>query len=80
MWGSFDAFAPATQDTYLRNPTNGRDALSLWMTMAPIDFGDADISRAFLIEATHGPIATNAADVWIVAPLPDRPWRLWQVR
>ncbi len=79
MWGTFEAFAPATQDTRLRDPTTERDALCLWMTMAPMDFGDADTSRAWLIEATHGPIATNAADVWIVAPLPDGTWRLWQV-
>lgn len=81
MWGSFEAFAPATNDTKLHGATNERDALCLWMTMAPIDFGDADLSRAWLIEVTHGPIAsTNEMDVWIVAPVPDGTWRLWQVR
>lgn len=80
MWGGFEAFAPATQDARLRDPTNDRDTLCLWMTMAPIDFGDADLSRAWLFEATHGPIATNDMDVWIVAPLQDGTWSLWQVR
>jgi hypothetical protein len=80
MWGGFEAFAPATEDTRLRDPTDDRDTLCLWMTMAPIDVGDADLSRAWLIEATHGPIATNTAEMWIVAPLPDGTWRLWQVR
>ncbi len=80
MWGGFEAFAPATKDTKLRGATNERDALCLWMTMAPMDFGDADVLRAWLIEATHGPIATNSADEWIVAPLPDGTWSLWQVR
>lgn len=80
MWGGFEAFAPATKDTKLRGATNERDALCLWMTMAPIDFGDADLSRAWPIEATHGPIATDSADEWIVAPVPDGTWRLWQMR
>ncbi|MFN8520356.1 MAG: hypothetical protein U0667_13390 [Chloroflexota bacterium] len=80
MWGGFEAFAPATEDTRLRDASNERDALCLWMTMAPLDFGEADVSRAWLIEATHGPIAINSADEWIVAPLPDETWSLWQVR
>jgi hypothetical protein len=82
MWGSFDGFVggPATDDTELGATTDEREALCLWMTMAPMDFGDADVSRAWLIEVTHGPIATNSADEWIVAPLPDGTWSLWQVR
>ncbi len=80
MWGSFEAFAPATAHTELGSMTNEREALCLWMTMAPIDFGDADVSRAWLIEVTHGPISNNQADVWIVAPLRDGTWKLWQVR
>jgi hypothetical protein len=50
------------------------------MTMAPTDFGDADLSRAWLIEATHGTIADGPVQEWIVAPLPDGTWRLWLVR
>ena len=82
MWGGFDGFkgGPSTKDVDLGVATNDHETLCLWMTMGPTDFGDADLSRAWLIEVTHGPIANNSADEWIVAPLPDDSWSLWQVR
>ncbi len=82
MWGGFEPFVggPDTDDTRLGATTEDREALCLWMTIAPMDFGDADVSRAWLIEVTHGQIATHQADEWIVAPLPDGTWSLWQVR
>jgi hypothetical protein len=83
MWGDFEAFdsgSGPTNDFELGATTNEHDALCLWMTMGPTDFGDADLSRAWLIEVTHGPIATSQADEWIVARLRDGSWSLWQVR
>lgn len=82
MWGGFEAFDghPDALATRLRGATDDRDALCMWMTMAPIDFGDADLSRVWLIEAIHGPISDGSIQEWIVAPLPDGTWSLWQVR
>jgi len=80
MWGSFDDFKAGSADREDKIGTATNDAAAFCGYLEGHDFGDADLSRAWLFEVTHGPGSNDWRDEWIVAPLPDGTWRLWQVR
>jgi hypothetical protein len=81
-WGSFEAFAPATDDITLSQPVPERDLRCSWLATAA-DFDGADLSRAYMITASRydAPLTPiQRPVVWIVAPVPDGTWALWQIR
>jgi len=82
-WGGFEGWLAdgAGAGGRLGDTTDDPDTLCGWLTDADSshDFGAADLTRAWLIEVTHAPVSDQSEE-WIVAPLPDGTWSLWQVR
>jgi hypothetical protein len=86
-WGSFDAYAPDPDDVIVSEPEHEPDMRCSWLAEAA-DFGGADLSRVYVIGVNRREDLENdqpgapyiRPDFWVVAPLADGRWGLWQIR
>jgi len=79
-WGTFDEFKAGAFNDEDTIGTTTNERVDFCFYLEGHDFADADLSRVWVFEVTHGPGSNDWRDEWLVAPILDGTWRLWQVR